>query len=224
MRLPDLPERPVEFTPERKFRRPGQESEGTPGALQGRVLLGGPVAFPMTAKRYPEMRAYLDADKQHRYHEVHLALTFTDPDDGPRLHSVALDITLTAPSPAEPPVAWSMAPSRIDDRAERDLRIELRPQVKLVGVEASAGTVTRTLTRARDPFLLALRELRSDPGWELRGTRALPLEGNQRLVMVVRGPRDADTTLDLEIAATTKASVLRRYKSLADPLRLSASL
>jgi len=67
----------------------------------------------------------------------------------------------------------------------RDLRIALRSQLKLAGVEVSAGGVSGTLPRAREPFLLALRELRSDPGWVLKRTRALPLERKQRLVMIV---------------------------------------
>ncbi|QXJ20196.1 hypothetical protein AGRA3207_000868 [Actinomadura graeca] len=224
MRLPELPEHPVEFEAEARVRAPGGVSGGPQGSLQGRVLLGGPVAFPMNAKRYPDMRSYLESDKDHRYHEVHLSLSFADPDDGPRLHSVMVGVTLSAPAPAEPPIAWSLAPSLIDDPSKRDLRIELRPQLKLAGVEVSAGGVTGSLPRAREPFLLALRELRSDPGWELRRTKGLPLEGKQRLVMIVRGDRKADTTLGLEVTATTRSSVLRRYRAVADPLRLSADL
>ncbi|MDH2426837.1 hypothetical protein [Sphaerisporangium sp. TRM90804] len=172
------------------------------------------------------MRGYIEQEAEHhRYHEVHLSVTFSDPGWGPALHSVTLRATLIAATgSAEQPIAWSMAPARIEDPAQRNVQFEIKPQLKVAGVEASIGALTGSLPKTGTPFLLALRELRSDPRWELKRTRNLPLDGTQRLVLVVRAPKEADTTMAVEVKASTKSSILRRYRALPTPLRLSATL
>jgi hypothetical protein len=179
----------------------------------------------MTPERYPDVRGYIEQEAEHhRYHEVHLSVTFSHLSREPALHSVMLSIALTATGTVEQPIAWSMAPARIEDPAQRDVSFEIKPQLKVAGVEASVGTLTGKVSKTGSPFLLALRELRSDPRWELKRTRNLPLDGTQRLVMVVRAPKDADTTMRVEVKASTKSSILRRYRALATPLRLSTAL
>lgn len=221
--FPEIPEQSLSFHAVTRYRGP-EEQTGASAALDGRVFLGGPTAFPMTAKRYPGMRAYLEADAaHHRYYEVHLALSFKGADEPPPVHTVSLEMRLSSPASATQPIAWSMAPARIEDPADRDLKFEIRPQIKIVGVEASAGSISGTVNRAGQPFLVALGELGSNPGWEIRHT-SLPLDGQQRLILVIRAAKDVDTQVDIQVTATTKSSVLRRYRALPVPLKLSALL
>ena len=226
---PELPELALDFAPVAIYRGggppPGAPPPGAPPAgLAGRVMLGGPVAFPMTAKRYPDMSTYITADApHHHYYEVHLSLSFRDGGQPPPLHTVTLDVELSGTIGAQQPIAWSMAPSRIDDADDRAVKFELQPQIKIAGVEASAGTVTGTVNRAREPFLLALGELSSNPVWELRRTGP-PLAGRQRFVLVVRAAKGVDTDVDIEVTATTKTTVLRRFQALPAPLKLQARL
>jgi hypothetical protein len=221
--LPELALHPLTLDPDRHVR-------GTPpassGPLEDRVLLGGPFVIPMTAERHPEYRAFIEAEAPHSvYHELHMALSFENQRGESRLDTATVGLTMTAPAPAVAPVAWSMLPSRLDGPASSDVKVELKPQLKLAGAELSALSMSGTIGPAATPFLLARRELRSDPSWELRRTRTQSLDGSQvRLVMVVRAPRHAVSTLTLTVRASTKTTVLRRYRALAAPISLAANL
>jgi hypothetical protein len=220
---PEIPEQPLSFTAVTRH-RDMTAPEAEPLALAGRVLLGGPVAFPMTAKRYPDMARYLEADApHHRYYEVHLSLSFADVGQAPPLRSVSLAMRLCPVGAAELPIAWSMAPTRIEGPADRDVKFEIRPQIKVAGVAVSMGRVSGVATRAREPFLLALGELSSSPSWELRRT-ALPLDGRQRMILIVRAAKGVDTEIDIEVTASIKSAVLRRFRALPGPLKISARL
>lgn len=221
--FPGLQEESLSFASLARYRDMGDSAPAQP-ALAGKVLLGGPVAFPMTAQRYPDLRAYLEADKQHhRYYEVHLSLSFSHVDLAPPLHAVTLKLQLTALTGTDQPIAWSMAPSQIDDPADHAVRFELRPQLKLVGVEFSVGTITGTIAGVREPYLLALGELGSNPTWELRRP-GRPLNGRQRLLLVVRAPKRSDVELSAEVTAATRSPVLRRFRAVPAPLKLLARL
>ncbi|MEO3855573.1 hypothetical protein [Acrocarpospora sp. B8E8] len=232
VQLPELPEHTLSFVVDGRVRAPSgpeaaeeEEPEDEAPELAGRVVLGGPVAFPMTAERYPDVAAYIEQEAaHHRYHEVHLSVTFVEKQDGPPLHSVTLRVNLAAKAPADQPIAWSMAPARIDDPSQRDVQFEIKPQLKVAGIEASIGMLGGNLPGSRTPFLRATRELRSDPRWELKRTKNLPLAGTQRVVLVVRADAGAVATMAVEVTAATRSSILRRYRALPTPLRLAADL
>lgn len=222
---PDVQERPLDFTALTRYRGEGEESQEAASPLDGRVFLGGPIAFLMTGERYPDMSKYLIADAAHyQYYEVHLSLSFKAADKSPPLHHVSLSMHLRSTNGAERPIAWSMAPDRINDPVSREVSFEIRPQIKVAGVvEVSAGAVSGSSPLLSDPFLIALGELGPDPSWELRRT-SQPLDGRQRLILVVRAAKDADAEIGFEVTASTKTSVLRRFRALPDPLLLSAPL
>ena len=224
---PDLEERPLAFTAQKRYRSTGTDAGGQAGdaaPLDGRVFLGGPVAFRMTAARYPDMGKYLTADKgRHQYHEVHLSLSFKEPDRVPHLRRVVLAVSLSGPAGAQEPIAWSMAPDRIDSPTGRELSFEVRPQVKVAGIEISAGGVQGKANFARDSYLIALGELSSHPSWELKRT-SKPLDGRQRLILVVRSDANADVAADVEVTAWARTQVLRRYRAIPPPLKLTAQL
>lgn len=221
---PDMPEQPLDFAAASAYRGQAGESGEQASPLEGRVLLGGPVAFLMTGERYPDMSKYLAADAaHHQYFEIHLSLSFKEADKSPLLHQVSLGLHLRSANGTERPIAWSMAPDRIDDPGSSEVSFEIRPQVKVAGVEVSAGAVSGSRPLAREPFLVALGELGSDPSWELRRA-GRPLDGRQRLVLVARAAKGAGAELGIEVTAVTKTSILRRFRALPQPLRFSASL
>ncbi len=220
---PDLEVRPLAFTAQSRYRSTGTQA-GDAVPLDGRVFLGGPVAFRMTPARYPEMAKYLTSDRgHHQYHEVHLSLSFKGPDQVPHLRRVVLAVSLSGPVGAQEPIAWSMAPDRIDSPAGQELSFEVRPQVKVAGIEISAGGLKGKANFAGDSYLIALGELSSHPSWELKRT-SKPLDGRQRLILVVRSEVNADVTADVEITAWVRTQVLRRYRAIPPALKLTARL
>jgi hypothetical protein len=222
---PDVQERLLDFTALTRYRADSGEPEEATSPLDGRVFLGGPVAFLMTGKRYPDMSKYLAADAaHHQYFEVHLSLSFKDADKSPPLYHVSLSMHLRSTNGTERPIAWSMAPDRINDPISREISFEIRPQIKVAGVvEASVGGVSGSSPLPGEPFLIALGELGPDPSWELRRS-GKSLDGRQRLILVVRAVKDADVEIGMEVTASTKTSVLRRFRALPGPLLLSAPL
>jgi hypothetical protein len=224
---PDLEERPLIFSAQKSYRGNDDEAgahAGDAAPLDGRILLGGPVSFRMTAGRYPDVEKYLAADEgRYQYHEVHLSLSFKDPDQVPHVRRVVLAVSLGGASGTPQPIAWSMAPDRIESPSGREISFEIRPRVKLAGVEMSVASLGGKADLPRDPYLIALGELGSQPTWELSRT-SKPLDGRQRLILVVRSEAGADVTADIEITASTRTAVLRRFRAVPVPLRLTAQL
>jgi len=220
--LPQLAEREVRLVATSR-RAAGPATPAQPvDALEGRVKLGGPLAVPVTPEYVAEsadLRTFVEQEAaRYRYHLVHISVTFEAAPDDPPLATAAMDLALLSPRSSRPPIAWSMSPLRITDPTEITSSITLGPQLKLAGID-------RTITRVRnDIFLQAFRELRADPGWQLRRTPAMALFGCFRFNMVVRSEIEAVT----ELATTITASVPRRgwlrsySSSLPDPLIMSA--
>lgn len=220
--LPELPERELALV-----------SEETPlpygPTLAGRVVLGGPVAVPVTPELVgpdPELRAFLEAEANcAAYHLLHLSVTCTRDAPDPALHTVNLDLTLTAEpvqrgTTAFQPVAWSMTPRQLTEEAggtAADRPAHLGPRLGFLGGGHGVAPGERVCLEAR-------RELRSDPSWELRHTRAVRIGGTYRLAMVVRAPRAAVSRAACAVGATVREGhTLHRFRSeLPEPLRLAA--
>ncbi|MEU4895615.1 hypothetical protein AB0B12_28405 [Streptomyces sp. NPDC044780] len=219
--LPELPERELALLSE-------ETSQPTGPRLAGRVILGGPVALPVTAELVgpdPDLLDFLRTEADNAvYHLVHLSVTCARDTPDPVLHSVNLDVTLTA----EPvrrggtvfqPVAWSMTPRQLTGQADAgaaERAAHLGPRLGFRhGVPTAYGERV---------WLEARRELRSDPGWEIRRTSAVRIDGTYRLAMVVRAPRAAVSRAAVAVGATVREGhTLRRFRhELADPLRLAA--
>ncbi|MBI0382124.1 hypothetical protein JBE27_39140 [Streptomyces albiflaviniger] len=217
--LPELPERELALLSEETPQPSGPR-------LAGRVVLGGPVALPVTADLVgtdPELLDFLRTEADNAvYHLVHLSVTCARDAPDPALHSVNLDLSLTA----EPvrrgtavfqPVAWSMTPRQLTaEVTESAPAAHLGPRL---GFQDGGDTVfgERVCLEAR-------RELRSDPGWEIRHTSAVRIGGTYRLAMVVRAPRGAVTRAAVAVGATVREGhTLHRFREeLEEPLRLAA--
>lgn len=96
------------------------------------------------------------------------------------------------------------------------------PQLKLLDASVE-HTATRPNTQ---PFLEAVNELRSDPTWELRRTRAMEISGGYRFMLVVRTPVGAATTIGGTVrAATARGPRLWHGRAvLSDALALNVEL
>ncbi|MEU1784660.1 hypothetical protein ABZ553_01740 [Streptomyces sparsogenes] len=231
--LPELPERELALVSEEISRPSGHvppRSAAAP-ALTGRVALGGPLSVPVTAElvgRVPELKAYVEseADKPDgadsaAYHLVHFSVSCTEETDNPQLQTVNLDLTLSADAAgnrraAFQPVAWSMTPLQLSGELPDTGPARLGPRLGFVGRHRAAPG-TRICLEAR-------RELRSDPGWEIRRTPTARIRGTYRLAMVVRAPRATVSRAAVEVGATVREGhVLRRFRAeLPEPLLLAA--
>ncbi len=241
---PDIAESPLVFVPEDGFRgsddrgpssrpagrplAPPHSSESAP--VTGQVFLGGPVSVPVTpdyVAEDPDLRAFVEREAEHSvYHLVHLSVSFRSGPGLPRLHTSSVELRLSSPSKVRAPVAWSMSPLRVSDVSQTERTFSLGPELKFQDVEMTVGGYEASTSRTRAvPFLLGVRELREDPGWEFTRTRTMSLDGSHRLVLVVRSDRNAPTGVTGTVRASTRGNLLRRYKSaLPEPLTLNAVL
>ncbi|QLH24975.1 hypothetical protein [Streptomyces sp. Rer75] len=214
--LPALPER--ELTP---------VSEETPQApaLTGHITLGGPVSVPVTSELVagdPELLAFVEAEAHTAvYHLLLCAVSCAQDAPEPALHTVNLDLTLsTDPEAAGPaafgPVAWSMAPHQLTGTGDVSAPVRLGPRLALRDDSHAPPPGERVCLEAR-------RELRSDPGWEIRRTGTVPIGGTYRLAMVVRAPRGTVSLAAVAVGATVREGhTLHRFRAeIAQPVRLA---
>ncbi|XVQ11487.1 hypothetical protein ACQP1W_02585 [Spirillospora sp. CA-255316] len=228
--FPDLPRRELTLDSIDPVRGEPYPNGDGPPPLEGRVFLGGPHSRQVTPEFVaddPELSAYVERESEHHtYHLVFMNLSFAVEPVSPRLASATLDLRLSATVPTPEPVALSMTPRRITDSAQVQRGFRLGPQLMLMEVEASLGSIERTTVREEhELFLQALRLLRPDPAWEFRRTKSMNLEGAHDLVMVVRTARNTAAGVTCTVTASTKAHMRRWYRrELPDPLQLGAAL
>ncbi|MGR3932866.1 hypothetical protein [Streptomyces sp. BRA346] len=221
--LPALPER--ELTP---------VSEETPQApaLTGRITLGGPVSVPVTSELVaadPELLAFVEAEAHTAVYHLLLCAVSCTQDPTPlgkervALHTVNLDLTLSTEADTEAagpaafgPVAWSMAPHQLTDTADPSAPVRLGPRLALRDDSHAPPPGERVCLEAR-------RELRSDPGWEIRRTGTVPIGGTYRLAMVVRAPRGTVSLAAVAVGATVREGhTLHRFRAeIPRPVRLA---
>jgi hypothetical protein len=218
--LPDLPLRQLSLASEQEAR-----GTGAPGAppLQGRILLGGPLCVPVTAASVAhddELSAFVQGEAGiAAFYLMHLSITCAGQPDSPDLHTVGVNLTLVAdPGAAFQPVAWSMTPKKLTETVQNTTSAQLGPQLAFVG---HSQTTSQSST-----CLEALRELRSDPGWEIRRTANVRIGGGYRLAMVVRAPHGTQSRAEVSVRATVRRGpVLWRYREdVRDPLSLTVAL
>lgn len=119
-----------------------------------------------------------------RYYLVHLACDFR-PREAARVTQAWIKVGLQGqPAGAALPLAWSMDPLRLADKAEENLSAKISGSATLFGAEISAS---EKLAR-EDPYLLAHGLQGSEPYWEINELPKRRLEGVHRLKLVVRVP------------------------------------
>jgi hypothetical protein len=216
--------------PERELTLVSEETPQSP-ALTGHVTLGGPVSVPVTAELVaadPGLLAFLEAEAHTAvYHLLHCAVGCARDAPEPALHTVNLDLTLSAGGSGQPaafaPVAWSMAPHQLSEAADAaDARVPVRLGPRL-GLRDGDGDREPALPAGERVCLEARRELRSDPGWEIRRTGTVPIGGTYRLAMVVRAPRGTVSVAAVAVGATVREGhTPHRFRAeIAQPVRLA---
>ncbi|MGK5534227.1 hypothetical protein [Streptomyces sp. URMC 129] len=222
--LPTPAMRPLTMASDDPVRGPADGPAVPP--LTGRVLFGAPLSVPLTpefAASDPELELFVRQEAAHSvYHLVRLGIGFAEQPPTPRLESASVHLVLSAPGAAVQPVAWSMTPERVTEQRERQRTVTLSPQFLFGGL----GEVSTTTTAVAEgtPFLLALGARTSEPRWVLRRTRAMPLVGDQPLALIVRAPRGVPASIAATVHASTKSTLLRRYRALPEPLELVSPL
>jgi len=169
-----------------------------------------------------QLRTFIEGEAAHAvFHLVHAAVTFESAPADPPLELAVLGLRLSAVAGAiggPDPVAWSMAPLRTTHPVQQSTTWRLGPKLTVLEVEASLGEVERTTSHRMDEvFIEAGRLLRSDPEWRFRRTSTSALDGAHRLVMVVRGARDAGVRAEVSVQATVRRRGLLGYRSKAMP-------
>lgn len=232
--LPELPERPLDLTPDdvavRDLEPPDSAGVEPPDQVQmtGRVSLGGPLAVAVTEEYVsgdPELAAFVAAEAAHTvYYMVHAAVTLRAGPDEPPFDSASVRVRLAADGAAARPTVWSMRPQRIAHAAQVTTSWRLGPELSLFEVGGTLGGVDRTRTETREEvFLEGLGELGSDPEWLLHRTSTSPLRGSYRLVMVVRVPRGATAEAAVTVRARVRARRLLWYRNRdLPPVAISA--
>ena len=210
--------------PERELTLVSEETPQSP-ALTAHITLGGPASVPVTPELVagdPELLAFLEAEAHTAaYHLLHCAVGCAQDAPEPALHTVNLDLTLSAGAEAAGPatfgpIAWSMAPHQLTGAADVSAAVRLGPRLGLRDDHHAPPAGERVCLEAR-------RELRSDPGWEIRRTGTVPIGGTYRLAMVVRAPRGTVSLATVAVGATVREGhTPHRFRAeIAHPVRLA---
>jgi hypothetical protein len=188
------------LTLEPRVERGRHSSRGALEPLVGPVSIGGPVTVPLTkdaAKDDPELQAFLEGEKSHRYDLVHLAATFAPVDEPLQRVWIAVQLTRPDGGPEPLPVAWSMKPIQLSDEVTMANKATVGADAKLL----SAGVELGSSRVSKDVSLQALYLMQSTPTWVLEETKSAQISGVQRFVLVVRSPKDAPARGRVDVGA-----------------------
>jgi hypothetical protein len=206
----------------------GQDS-ATSVPLNGRVLLGGPHGFKITAARVaadPEIAGFMDENADWEYYLLYLGVSFTAA-VSPRLESAQVRLAISAVPGSPAPFALSMKPLADGDPVSVTRTVTLGPKLSLLDtVDAELGKAERTQSFQRTQ--LAVRGLglaSATPGWEFTRTDSRNLEGSCMLTMVVQAAKDAKVTVTGLVTARAGGNIARRFaRDLPRPLDFAAAI
>jgi hypothetical protein len=198
--------------------------------LKGRVSVGGPHGFAITAERVaadPEIAQFVEENSSRRaFYLVWLTASFTAL-GSPRLESAQVGLTLTT-APADPaPFALDMKPLVVGDTVSVEGTLSFGPKLKILEVEAEAGAASRKTTVPRSD--LSVRGLGLDsasPTWQFTETASRKIEGASRLVLVVQAAAGATLTVAGDVTADTSwGNIPWPFRGkLPGPLRFQAEI
>lgn len=197
--------------------------------LNGRVLLGGPHAFKITAARAgadPEIAAFMDENADCEYYLLYLAVSFVAA-ASPRLESAQVRLTLSAVPSSPAPFALSMKPLADGDPVSVTRTVTLGPKLSLLNVaDVELGSAERTETFQRTELAVRGIGLASDtPGWEFTRVDSRNLEGSCMLTMVVQAAKGTTVTVSGLVTARAGGNIARRFgRELPRPLDFSAAI
>jgi hypothetical protein len=186
--------------------------------LRGRVIVGGPHGFLISAERAAKDEGLrkLIADKPGHvdFYKVHLGISFVT-HNGPRLESVQLKLSLTADPVNADPFALLIAPAEAGTtvKVKQGARADFKAALPAVGDVAIGADADREYETTR-LFVRGLGLGGDRPGWEFTRTVGQRLEGQCRLELVVQVARDARLTVGGVATAQARAgNLLGRFRA-----------
>ena len=198
-------------------------------ALKGRVSVGGPHGFKITAAKVaadPDLADFVDENADHEYYFLYLAVSFTGA-PSPKLESATLKLTLTGVPAAPAPFALSMKPLTAGDPVSVKRTAALGPKLSLLDtVDVELGSVGTEKSFQRTELAVRGTGLASaEPGWEFTKTTARNIEGSCMLTMVVQAAAGAKVSVTGQVTARADGGFVRRFgRELPQPLDFSAAI
>lgn len=203
----------VDLEPERRVLL---GDEGIAGdRLRGRIALQTPICVELDAEHVKddeELARLVELEAAERaFYLVHFACTF-QATLGEPFHQADLAVTLLGggePSNS-PPIAFSMSPRRLSFPIESTRKVSLGFKLTSLGAGIELGPAVEVGEKAtgEEPYLEALNELSSTPGWSFFRTRGAEIRGSHRLNMVVRAPRGCPARGIVQLSATIERRFL----------------
>ncbi len=204
------------------------ELEVTP--LEGRVAVGGPHGFKITAERVaadPALTKFIDGSAdRYDYYFVHMAVSFSVL-QSPRIRTAGVQLTLTSVPGTPEPFALSIDPLSEDYTVKVEGKTRIVPSVKVLDqVELSLGDYEKAVSYDRTERVVRGVGLDGpQPGWEFTSTAAQELEGSYRLTMVVQAGYGTTLTVHGLVTATVRGNIPWRFaRQLPNPLSFARAV
>jgi hypothetical protein len=197
--------------------------------LNGRVFIGGPRGFKITAARAaadPEIAAFVDENADCEYYLLYLGVSFTAA-VSPRLESAEVRLTLSAIPGNPAPFALSMKPLADGDPVSVTRTVTLGPKLSLLDtVDVELGSAERTESFQRTELAVSGLGLASPtPGWKFSRTDSRNLEGSCMLTMVVQAAKGTQVMVAGQVTARAGGNIVRRFaRELPGPLDFAAAI
>jgi hypothetical protein len=195
--------------------------------LTGRVAVGGPHGFKISAERVaadPELRKFIDENSGcYEYYFVHLAVSFSAL-GRPRLRSAKVELALASVPAVPEPFALSLDPLAAGLQTKIDSRLRILPAMKVQDqVELSIGSYERGASYERSHrFVRGLGLDGSRPGWEFSRIPAAELEGAHRLAVIVQAAYSASLSVTGRMTAQVRGNIPWHFgRELPNPLEFA---
>jgi hypothetical protein len=153
--------------------------------LEEGLSFGGPMAAPLQKKDVhdDDLRTFM-RDPAATWLLVHSGVTFKGEQKRAEFDRAMVAFRLAG---AEA-LAWSLYPISAATPLELSSALTFEPNFQVAGTGGGLGSAGKSKKRqTQEPFILSQDAQTATPSWLFKRTSAVKLEGNYRLVMVVRG-------------------------------------
>jgi len=215
LEMPDFQFQAVNLEPREAATKKGRyDRSPRPDRLSGRLLLGAPVAFALTAEAASNDKETADFLKaraaQSDFYLVTMACSFQPKEDEP-FEKAWLHVNLgRADGVKDPrPGAYSMRPLRTSKEVKQSSSIKLGADMKIMDVGFEGGVEKGAEKSKDDVSVQAYGELTADPFWEFRSREDVPLDGSYRLALVVDVPKGVKAQAAVNLEATVRHTFLK---------------
>jgi hypothetical protein len=226
--LPNDPEREAVLEPDldEVAVRGLRADESVPEPLRMRLAVSGPVHRRIRAEDVahdPDLSSYVEQEGiSYEFHAIRLCCSFRPADGEPFTGCwVGIDLKSSNEDLTARPIAWSMAPQRLDRITDTSTNFSFTASLKLSVVNIG-GSVTRARSTTSSTALLqAYGELSSEPSWEFTSIAGAELNGMQQLKLVVRKPVGTPvqgrTSIEANVMRPRFGVIKHHVRLLGDP-------